>query len=137
MSLCSVIYALLYSAAVKRLATNISDAARNRDVSQASAHRERTASDAGDAARDRYGSQATAVSESCPTDVGDAVGNRYASQAAAGIERLATDTGDAARNRVATGLSSRALNQRGLAFVEQNTRQIAIGRIVRIHCYRG
>ena len=75
--------------------------------------------------------------EHLETEAGDAVGDRDGGQAIAGRERRDSDAGDSVGNSIGSGFAPRTLDDRYLALVEQNSFQIAVGGIARIHRYRG
>src|SRR5208282_3721953 len=74
--------------------------------------------------------KAGAISECIVPDAGDAVGDRDIGQAATGIERILADVDDAIGNRVASAFAPRALDERGLALVEQDPSHTTIVCIV-------
>jgi len=77
--------------------------------------------------------QAGATIEGRRPNVGDAAWNRDAGQVSAQSERLVFDGGDTVGNRVAADFAPWALDERGLALVEQNPIHTAIEGVERIH----
>ena len=111
------------------------DAGGDHHIGQAVAVEKSSIGNAGNIGADCDASQAAALAERVSANIGNAAGNCDIGQAVAGIERIVADADDYVGDSIASSQARRTLNERGLAFVEQNPRHTAIGRIVGIHVY--
>ena len=121
-------------ARIERREPDVGDRVGDRDGGQAGAT-ERLFPNAGDAVGDRDGGQVGAVVERPAFNAGDAGAYRDAGQAGAEVERIVPDAGDRVGDRGVSDFAPGALNERGLALVEQDSIHTAVVGILRVHRY--